>query len=232
MPELEADRRRRADPRRRSIAPQPHAKEPTRMFARAFSSTLARHALCALAIVVAVAPANAASGRRITIPNATPIRVEVTKTLLPKTSEANETFEIRAVDDVVVDGYVVVKKGATGQGTITETASHKLTQVLGGIFHHTGVVGLRIRFDWIYAVDGEKIRVAYLTTDGTPEGSNPPVASPAPDYATTTSASTSGVATGAIPTVQTFTTYVLDTVHVVSHIASSGAVENESGFAH
>jgi hypothetical protein len=167
-------------------------------------------------------------GRRIEIPNGTPVSVSTVKTLVPKTSSANESFQIRANDDVVVNGYVVVKKGALGQGTITETASHKFTQTFNTVFHHGSVVGLRIRFDWILAVDGEKIRVAYLTTDGTPEGGDPAVATPAPDYATQTSLSS----TGAIPPVMTFTTFVAGNVHVVSALPKRNAPENQTGFAH
>jgi hypothetical protein len=183
-----------------------------------------------LTLTVILIPAHSAAqaGHRITIPNGTQVSVSTVKTLLPKASSANEAFAIRADDNVVVDGYVVVKKGALGQGTITETGSHKFTQVFNSVFHHGSVVGLRIRFDWIRAVDGEKIRLAYLVTDGTPEGGNPAVTKPAEDYATSTSLGSSGM----IPAVQTFTTFVSGTVHVVSTLALRNAPENQSGFAH
>jgi hypothetical protein len=65
-----------------------------------------------------------------------------------------DTFQVQAAKDVVINGMVVIRKGALGGGTIQQV-DH------AGGNGHSG--GLLLNFDWIYAVDGGKIRLAQET---------------------------------------------------------------------
>jgi len=61
-----------------------------------------------------------------------------------------DTFAIAASQDVVVNGWVVIAKGAAGQGEV-------LSVERAGSNGHAGSLG--IQMDWIFAADGEKIKL-------------------------------------------------------------------------
>ena len=54
----------------------------------------------------------------ITIPSGTPLAVHLVDDLSSSTANVGETFAIVASHDVVVDGWVVIAKGAHGQGEV------------------------------------------------------------------------------------------------------------------
>jgi len=99
--------------------------------------------------------------REIVVPGGTPISVALTDKISSGTAKVGDTFGIRATRDIAIDGYVVVSKGAGGQGEV-------LAVEKSGSHGHAGSLGVRI--NWIYAVNGEKIRLAnHSKTD---EGEN------------------------------------------------------------
>ena len=67
------------------------------------------------------------------------------------------------VQDVVVNGWVAIAKGAAGQGEI-------LTVDRAGSHGHPGSLG--VQMDWIYAVDGHKVKLTsqQKTEEGQGEG--------------------------------------------------------------
>lgn len=57
------------------------------------------------------------------LPGGTTLMVALTDKISSGTAKVGDTFSIRAVSDVVLDGYVVIAKDAGGQGEIPSYAS-------------------------------------------------------------------------------------------------------------
>jgi hypothetical protein len=106
-------------------------------------------ASCCLALAFTV-PAVAAVGQRIVLPGGTIVTVFVVDPISSATAHVGDTFAVRAKDDVVVNGWVAISKGAEGQGEV-------LSVEQAGKHGHPGTIG--IQMDWIYAADGEKVRL-------------------------------------------------------------------------
>src|SRR5579862_1178233 len=107
-------------------------------------------ALVCLPLAFAAIPAGASSGQKIVVPGGTPITVVVTNPISSSTAKVGDTFAVEAQSDVVVDGWIAIAKGAPGEGTIT-SVDH------AGSHGHPGSLG--IEMNWIYAADGEKIKL-------------------------------------------------------------------------
>lgn len=109
----------------------------------------------ALAVTAAPLPA----GTRIVLPAGTPLTVVVTNPISSATAKVGDTFAIAAQSDVAVGGWIAIKKGAPGQGEIlavTPAGSHGKPGSLG------------VQMDWVYAADGEKVKLG--NQDSTQEG--------------------------------------------------------------
>jgi hypothetical protein len=102
------------------------------------------------------------SGARvIAVPGGTLVMVALTDKISSGTAKVGDTFGIKAVKDVDIDGYVVIAKDAGGQGEV-------LAVEKAGSHGHAGSLGVQI--DWIYAVSGEKVRLS--SQRKTDEGEN------------------------------------------------------------
>ena len=100
-------------------------------------------------------------GNRIILPGGTPIKLVVTDKISSSNANVGDTFGIKAADDIVVDGWVVVAKGAGGLAEIVKVDR-------AGSHGHPG--SLAIQLDFVYGVDGNKIK---LTAQQKPqEGEN------------------------------------------------------------
>ena len=90
----------------------------------------------------------------VLVPGGTAVPVHVVGEVSSGKLKSGDTFAVAAASDVVVNGFIVVRKGSLGQGTIGEVA-------------HAGGSGrsgsLTLNFDWIYASDGGKIHLAAAT---------------------------------------------------------------------
>jgi hypothetical protein len=88
---------------------------------------------------------------RVAVTGGTPVAVHVDGSISSGTANVGDTFQLKADKDVTVNGWVVIKQGAGGQGTVTSV-------------DHAGKHGkqgnLGIRFDYIFAVSGEKIQLS------------------------------------------------------------------------
>jgi hypothetical protein len=136
------------------------------VFARSIAATI-------LAIVFAVpaaaqtappvTPGSAGPGSRIVLPGGTTISIVVADKISSANANVGDTFAIRANEDVVVGGWVAIAKGAAGQGEI-------LTVDRAGSHGHPGSLG--VQMDWIYAVDGDKVKLTSQrkTEEGQGEG--------------------------------------------------------------
>ncbi|MBV8068031.1 MAG: hypothetical protein JO113_08630 [Candidatus Eremiobacteraeota bacterium] len=115
---------------------------------------LGRFALicAALPLLLTATPALALEtpGQKIIVHGGTAITVVVTNPISSSTAKVGDTFAIESQSDVVIDGWIAISKGAPGQGTIT-SVDH------AGSHGHPGSLG--IEMNWIYAVDGEKVRL-------------------------------------------------------------------------
>ena len=107
----------------------------------------------ATAPAAGTAPA-AASEDVVLVAGGTAIPLHVVGEVSSGKVKAGDTIAVQSAGDVVVHGMVVVRKGALGQGTIGEV-DH------AGGNGHSGT--LAMSFDWVYAVDGGKIRLAPAT---------------------------------------------------------------------
>lgn len=94
--------------------------------------------------------AAAPTGTMVAIPGGTTVKVALVDKISSSSANVGDTFAVRANDDVVVDGWVVIAKGAAGQGEV-------LSVDRAGSHGHPGSIG--IQMDWIFAVDGEKIHL-------------------------------------------------------------------------
>ena len=78
----------------------------------------------------------------------TPVRLMVDESLSSKTAKSGQTFRLVAAEDVLVNGKVVVVKGAQATGRITSAQSWSLGHQQGN---------LEVTVDSVRAVDGHNI---------------------------------------------------------------------------
>jgi len=107
-------------------------------------------AIALFALFVSTASAPALPAQKIVVPGGTAVAVVVVNPISSSTAKVADTFAIEAQSDVVVDGWIAISKGAPGQGTIV-SVDH------AGSHGHPGSLG--IEMNWIYATDGEKVRL-------------------------------------------------------------------------
>jgi hypothetical protein len=96
-------------------------------------------------VVPLIAPATSTI---ILVPAGTRVPVAATDKVSSATAKVGDIIAVSATENVIVDGFVVVAKGAGGQA---EVASVERAHGNGG----SGNLG--IKMDWIMAVSGEKI---------------------------------------------------------------------------
>jgi hypothetical protein len=85
------------------------------------------------------------------VPTGLPVPLTVDAPLSSSSAKVGDTFSFKSTEPVVVNGLVVIQKGAQGQGEVT-VAEHS------GGNGHPGKLGLQ--FDWIAGIDGNKIALS------------------------------------------------------------------------
>jgi hypothetical protein len=187
-----------------------------------------RFSVAALAAVLCLSTTlSAIAATRVTIPGGTAVTIRMVDTIDSGTANVGDTFEFKADDDVVVNGYVVIARGAAGHGTVTKVDR-------AGTHGHPGSLGIQL--DYVYAVDGEKIR---LDTDNkNAVGEDKKGAS---STATIIGYATLGIGglfahnfvkgrNVTLDPSKTYSAFVDNTVHVVSN--QRAAAPQNDGFAH
>ena len=101
------------------------------------------------------------TGTRVTLVGGTPITFQATDKVSSGTANVGDTFGLTATKDVVVDGWVVVAKGAGAMGEVLKVDR-------AGSHGHAGSLGIQL--DWVYGVDGDKIKLS--AQQKTEEGQN------------------------------------------------------------
>ena len=104
----------------------------------------------ALLLMLSSVSSAASSSKKVVVPGGTPITFIVTDTVSSATANVGDTFQINTAEDVVVQGWVAIKKGAGGQGEVVKVDR-------AGSHGHAGSLGIQL--DWVYSVDGNKIRL-------------------------------------------------------------------------
>ncbi|MBC5827491.1 MAG: hypothetical protein GIW99_07410 [Candidatus Eremiobacteraeota bacterium] len=94
-----------------------------------------------------------ASAATVIVNGGTPVSVHLEAPLSSSTAKAGETFRIMAAAPLVASGWVVVRSGAVGQGTVTAASP-------AGKSGRQGT--LSVTFDWIYSASGAKIPLAAI----------------------------------------------------------------------
>lgn len=164
---------------------------------------------------------------RVTIPGGTAIPIRMTDTISSSQANVGDTFAFRADDNVVVNGFVVISRGAEGRGEVTSVDR-------AGSHGHAGKLG--VRFDYIYAVDGEKIRLS--TIDKQKSGQANRGASSTATIASTLLLGPVGLFAHnwvrgknvQMDPTKPYTTFVDSTVHVTSN--QRAVSQSDNGFAH
>lgn len=181
----------------------------------------------ALAAVAFASPLAALAGTRVTVPGGTAIPVRMVDTIDSGSANVGDTFEFKADDNVIVNGYVVVARGAEGRGEVVSVDR-------AGSHGHQGNLG--VKFDYVYAVDGEKLQLDSVKKSKS--GQNNKGAASTATIASTILLGPVGLFAHnwvkgknvTLDSSKTFSTFVQNTVHVV--VTQRATAAANGGFAH
>lgn len=161
----------------------------------------------------------------VTVPGGTAMTVNLVDKVSSHTANIGDTFAIVAAQDIVIDGWLVIAKGASGQGEVVSVER-------AGSNGHAGSIGLQM--DWIFATDGEKVKLT--SQKDTQEGQGKAGAASTVTVASYLFLGLPGLFAHNfvkgrdidIDSTKAFPAYVEDTVHV----AATQQATVEPGFAH
>jgi len=95
----------------------------------------------------AVAPTNASAPRGFLLEDGTPVHLILSETVSSASAQTGDTIELEVVDDVAVNGLLIIPRGSNAWATVTD-AEHK---------RHLGRPGkLDLNIDKVRLADGEK----------------------------------------------------------------------------
>ena len=115
---------------------------------------MTRHLLAAAIVISSLCAgvARAEDGATsILVPAGTPVKVHIVGSLSSKDAKEDQTFPIAAVEDVVVNGMVVIPKGAGGEGVVKKVDGARGSG-------HSGSLELVMNF--LHSADGGKIALS------------------------------------------------------------------------
>jgi hypothetical protein len=90
------------------------------------------------------------SGRELVLRDGTEVKLKLTKPISSADARVGDRVELEASEDVVVDGVVLIKKGAPAVGQVTEAQPRKS-------FGRRGKLNFTI--DYVKTVDGQNVRL-------------------------------------------------------------------------
>jgi hypothetical protein len=103
------------------------------------------------AIGAPAAAPTAAAGTPVAVASGTPVKIALTDQLASNTAHTGDHFQFHSLEDVTVDGWIIVPKGALGEGEVVHAES-------AGGNGHPGK--LQLQFDWIYSADNLKVKLS------------------------------------------------------------------------
>jgi hypothetical protein len=98
-----------------------------------------------------VTPHQAIAQQKIQIPAGTSVLLKTNTTLTPKELNVGDTVELSVVSDVIVDGVVVIKAGASARGEVVASKDR-------GMIGIAAELGLTVRS--VQAVDGTTVALS------------------------------------------------------------------------
>jgi hypothetical protein len=106
-------------------------------------------------LVTALGASTNFAHRPVTLPGGTPIKIRSIESVSSAKARKGEFLEIRSVDPVVIDGWIVVPENARGQAEViaAEPAGK-----------HGQPGKLVLKYDWIYSADGGRIALSEIST--------------------------------------------------------------------
>jgi len=108
--------------------------------------------------MAALLPAWSAAAAPVQVLGGTAITIHAANPISSSTAMRGQTFQIVAAHPLVMQGWVVVKRGAVGQGRIVAASPAGKSGRQGS---------LSIQTDWIFAADGSKLPLTETTTTDT-----------------------------------------------------------------
>lgn len=111
-----------------------------------------------LAALMSLAPSLQAQSSQIVVPRDTELKLILNDSLSTKSTDVGDKFSARVAEDVLVNGRLAIRHGATVTGTVTEVEKPKR---LAGL---AGKAKLMLRFDTVQTVNGERPMIATLTS--------------------------------------------------------------------
>lgn len=112
--------------------------------------------VASLGLLAAALSASPSFARQlVTLPGGTPIKIRSVEAVSSETAHKGELLEIRAVDPIVLDGWIVVSENARGQAEVIDAEP-------AGKHGHPGK--LVLKYDWIYSSDGGRIALSEINT--------------------------------------------------------------------
>lgn len=174
-----------------------------------------------LACAVGAAPAMAATGTLITVPDDTTVAVQLVSPVTSADNHVDDIVDLHVTDRVNVGGYVIIAANAKGRGHVTKIDP-------AGGHGHPGEI--EIVLDYVYAVDGHKIKLkdTPIAQEGQKAHGGATVAGIF-TYGLASNAVRGGEAT--INTTRTLEGHVDKTVHVTAFQKATGP-SDDAGFAH
>jgi len=112
-------------------------------------------AVAPIALLITALGASASFARQpVTLPGGTPIKVRSIESVSSAKAHKGDLLEIRSVDAVVLDGWIVVPENARGQAEVLDAEP-------AGKHGHPGK--LVLKYDWIYSADGGRIALSEIS---------------------------------------------------------------------
>jgi len=109
----------------------------------------------------AQSPAPDASPAGVSVASGTPVKVSLTEQIASITAHAGDKIHFKAIEPVIVDGWIIVNKDAVGEGEIISAEG-------AGGNGHPGK--MQIQFNWIYGADDLKIKLSDVPEKSNGEG--------------------------------------------------------------
>jgi len=97
----------------------------------------------------------------VAVPSGTPVKISLIEQIASNTAHAGDKIHFKAIEPVVVDGWVIVASGAIGEGEIISAEG-------AGGNGHPGK--MQLQFNWIYGADDLKIKLSDVPENSNGEG--------------------------------------------------------------
>ncbi len=93
-------------------------------------------------------PANLSASARNVLEDGTPVRLTLQETISSKDAKVGQEIAFQVVDDISVNGYIVIPRGATAKGTVTDVLPARRMGRAGK---------LNVNINSVHLSDGEKV---------------------------------------------------------------------------